>query len=410
MSNGSVHRLEMLLRTVEGVAKRRTRLPGLVRSGLRRFWVLSLCVAPTLCSQAPEALPPTYVISIPAQSDWIDIGPIFERGAEDEWDHYLWGGFGGTAIKMDGTYYLYYQGARGYRTTPDETVTERAIGVATSDDGINFTKYRANPVITWSPYSEGEEGATSAAAVLVESEKIVLYYGANTAVSPTLVNADGRLAISTDGVHFADKGIALHHRRRSLWGSGDELFPIIALYDAGRWFVYYLPNGTLQSRQLGVAWGNARDNLNRSSAATSGGSRIRAWGMGGSARIGPGVYALFLNDVTERKTEVRVVSLDTPNRLSAPIRTYRFDEVVQATVLLDEEANTWLMYYRGEDAYGVKLASVNALDNPLPTAPDAASAVSVSDRRIDLPWWISAVGRMYDTVLDGVRLRCGVDR
>jgi hypothetical protein len=52
------------------------------------------------------------------------------------------------------------------------------------------------------------------------------------------------------------------------------------------------------------------------------------------------------------------MSTKAPNKLSKPIRIYRFEEVNQATVFLDQESNTWFMYYRGDDYYGVKIAPV----------------------------------------------------
>lgn len=349
--------------------------------------MLSIWMVPmSACASPAASVPGAAAIPIPSETDWIDYGPIFEGGALGEWDYTLWGGFTGTAVKKHGTYYLYYQGARGYRTSFDETVTWRAIGVAMSPDGINFTKWSDNPVVTWFPTMEGEEGAASGAATLDEDGGIVLYYGANTAESPTLVNADARLASSTDGFSFADQGIVLDHEDRSVWGSGDELFPIIAFHDAGRWFVYYLPNGTPQSRKLGVAWGGSRGELTNSSRVSSGLLSIHAWGMEGSAKIGPDTYALFLNDVTKRRTEVRVVSLSAPYRLSAPVETYQFEEVHQATVLLDEETRTWFMYYRGENEYGVKLAPAGDPVTSPPTAPTQVIAARVSYRQIDLSW------------------------
>lgn len=303
----------------------------------------------------------TINIAIPAQTDWTDYGSIFEAGDEGEWDYLLWGGFAGTAVKHNGTYYLYYQGSSGYQLEPDETVTWRAIGVATSLDGVNFTKYGNNPIITWFPTPNGEEGAVSGGVTLDENGNIVMYYGANTAVSPTSVNADGRLAVSSDGINFTDLGIVLDHQDGSVWGSGDELFPIMAFQDNDQWFVYYLPNGTAQARRLGVAWGSSRDNLNRSERVSSRGA-VTAWGMGGYAKVGTDVYALFINDLTVPKIEVRTISLNAPNRASAPIETYQFEEVKHATVLLDEETNTWFMFYQGIDGFGLKLAPAGSPD------------------------------------------------
>lgn len=365
--------------------------------------VSSIGHGPPIAPVSADAFTP-----IPAQADWTDYGPILTGGALGEWDYLLWGGFAGTVVKQDGTYYLYYQGVSGYRTSYDESVLWRAVGVATSPDGINFTKSDHNPVVTWFPNNEGEEGAASAAATLDNNGETVLYYGANTARSTTIVNADGRLATSADGLSFADRGVVLDHTDESLWGSGDELFPVIAIHDAGQWFIYYVPNGTLQRRTLGVAWGPRRDDLTQSSAARSGGFAVQAWGMGASAEIGPDTYALFLSDVTRSQIEVRTVSLDTPNQLSAPIQTYRFDKAVAATVLLDKETNTWFMYYRGDNRYGVKLAPAGEPDATPPTAPANVIATPISDRQVDLSWSPATDSEtgivLYEVFRDGTHL------
>ena len=53
------------------------------------------------------------------------------------------------------------------------------------------------------------------------------------------------------------------------------------------------------------------------------------------------------------------MSLQSPYNLSEPVEIYQFDDVQQATLLLDAEAQTWFMYYRTyENSYGVKTAPV----------------------------------------------------
>jgi len=315
---------------------------------------------PTADFPDPHTTPiqwPTSSVNIPSQSDWVDQGIILEAGAEGEWDYYLWGGFAFSVIKKDDTYYLYYQGSSDYRTESDETVLWRAIGVATSTDGIHFTKYDGNPILAWFPNHYGEEGAVSSGITLGEQKETFLYYGANTQESLTMVNADVRAASSSDGLNFTDLGIALNRKDRSVWGGGDELFPVTAIHDSGKWIVYYIPNGTPESGLLGVAYGDQYNGLDQSSAVTSGGKPISVWGTAGHVRLTTDTYALILNNVRANRTEVRVVSLRTPNILSEPVAIYQFDEVQQAILLLDEENKTWFMYYRTpENSYGVKLA------------------------------------------------------
>lgn len=318
-----------------------------------------LSVPHTGCTSTSSLLTSSVEIPIPSQSDWVDYGTIFTHGELGEWDYYLYGGFTNTVVRKDGIFYLYYQGASDYRTEYDETVLWRAIGVATSPDGINFTKYDGNPVITWFPKNMGEEGAVSGGVTLDEDGKIMLYYGANTAESHTTINADVRQAVSVDGIHFIDQGIVLGHSDISVWGSGDELFPILAIHDQDDRLVYYIPNGTLQSGVLGLAVGN-NDNQSFSSTrrVRSGIKSIPIWGTGGAAKVGVDLYALMLNNVRENKIEIRLMHLAAPQILSSPIETYQFAHVKQATIWLDEELNTWYMFYRGEEEYGVMVAKL----------------------------------------------------
>lgn len=315
-------------------------------------------------TNVPETVPPEPNIRIPAQEDWVDQGIILEAGAQGEWDLYLWGGFAFSVIKKDGTYYLYYQGSSDYRTEYDETVLWRAIGVATSTDGIHFTKYEGNPILTWFPNQYGEEGAVSSGVTLGEQGETILFYGANTQESPITVNADVRVASSVDGFNFSDLGIALNRKDRSVWGSGDELFAVTAIYDSGKWIIYYIPNGTTESGQLGVAYGNQFNAVDHSSVVISNNNPISVWGTAGHVKLDSNTYALILNNVRERRTEVRLMFMQMPNILGDPVAVYQFDEVQQAALLLDEENETWFMYYRThENSYGVKLTPMEKGDS-----------------------------------------------
>ncbi len=337
---------------------------------MRLFWfflIVSLLAALAACAPTHA-----YDLAIPDQADWIECGPIFSAGAEGEWDFYLWGGFASTVVKKDGIFYLYYQGSDGY-DDEEHTVTWRSIGVATSSDGVNFTKYEQNPVLTWFPNNNLEEGAVSGGAFLDTTGEIAIYYGANYWIGGSEVNADGRLATASDGFAFTDQGVVLDHSDSNVWGSGDELFPVIGFEDNGRYVTYYIPNGVPQRGQLGVAWGNSRDGLTNTAAARSGASTISVWGPGSFAKVGPDVYALFTNDVYGPDgpvLEVRTVSLDVPDSLSAPLQSYQFENVWEGIVYLDDETDTWFMFYRSFDHeyYGVKIATADGRSISCPVA------------------------------------------
>ena len=104
-----------------------------------------------------DRVPSEAIQFIPGQNDW-DTGTLaLSSGAEGQWDRYLWGGFANSLIKKGNTFYLYYQGSPSYDNTCD-SVAHRAIGVATSMDGIHWVKSPNNPVITWSNQGSIEKG------------------------------------------------------------------------------------------------------------------------------------------------------------------------------------------------------------------------------------------------------------
>jgi hypothetical protein len=292
--------------------------------------------------------------AIPSSSAWTDRGLFLRAGNPFEWDHILWGGFARNVIKKDGVFFFYYQGSTNYDEVY-ETVAYRSIGLATSSDGINFEKYPGSPVLSWLPHAWLEEGAVSAAPLVTPKGAIGLFYGANTRIDSWNVNGDGRFALSEDGSVFRDQGIALDHTNRTIWGSGDELYPILSFSDGSRWYVYYLPNGTSVARRLGVAWGSDPMSLSSSAGVTdAGGALVPAWGAGSAAPLGGGDYALFFNN--GGTVTVWRMNVAAPDRLTGPIATYAFPNMSSGSLLLD--GDTWYLYYLNDtyDGYGVRTA------------------------------------------------------
>jgi hypothetical protein len=232
-------------------------------------WLIDACV-PFPPSHTPIPIN-TPTIFIPALEDW-DAGNLaFSHGAEGEWDDILWGGFANAFVKKGDTY---YQGSP-YYDNQCESVAHRSIGVATSTDGMTWVKYEGNPVITWSSQGSVEEGAVSSAAWLDADGKFYIYYGANTGTSCN-INSSARLAMSEDGFNFQDMGEVLSGSNLSVWGSGDELFPVGAYSYNNQWNLYYIPNGVALSRKLGVASGSSPVIFTQSAGLND--STIPAWG------------------------------------------------------------------------------------------------------------------------------------
>ena len=259
-----------------------------------------------------------------------------------------------------GAFLFYYQGSTGY-DEEGETVSHRTIGVALSTDGVRFEKYHSNPVITFSPTGNLEEGAASSAAILNEAGEVDLYYGANTWIGGDRVSADVRRSHSPDGLRFRDLGIVVSHRDSAVWGSGDELFPLVAFEHGNEHFVYYVPNGTLQTGHLGLARMDSSGQWRTFPVRHARGPRpVEVWGPGSAVNVGNGIFAVFLvhNRPDTGYMEVRTVSVDDPTRFSRPVHRYKWDNIVPRSVLHDPEDGSWYLYYWNiePDLYGVMVS------------------------------------------------------
>lgn len=333
-----------------------------------------------LCAALAGCRPP----DLPPESRWLDLGTVLTAGAEGEWDHILWGAWTLSVVKKDGRFLLYYQGARNYSEAYG-TVTYRTIGVASSEDGIRFTKHAANPVLDWSPRGGIEEGAVCGTAAL-DGGSVVMFYGANEEISATEVNASIRWASSVDGLHFEDHGVVLRHDDPSVWGFGDELFPIAAMRSDQDWLLFYTSNGTAHARTLGVARGTQPGKLTDTAAVRAGRRPVRAWGAGSVLQSPDGSQLLVLNDLGNFVMEARRLSLAAPHRLPLLARSYRLADAHQAAVFLDEASGTWLMYYRSADRIGLKVAPVGEPDHTPPGAPDLVSAAYTDQGAVEIRW------------------------
>ena len=310
-------------------------------------------------TETPVITPtPGAALPIPLQSDWTPATLAFTHGALGEWDYYLWGGFANSLIKKDGVYYLYYQGSNGYSEVCGDN-TYRYIGVATSTDGINWTKSPNNPVIAWASRGTVTEGAVSSGAWLGVDGKIYLYYGANTAQNSCLIHASGRVSVSSDGIHFTDSGEVLPWYSATTWGYGDEIFPLGVYVYQNSWNVFYTPNGTPQTRKLGVAIGNSFTSFPTSLSVNDG--TVEAWGP----------VSAVLNGSTS-------ILVTNPNTIDRPLNFYRFEaanpatitfdtsyslsDCFQASVIYEPEQGRYMMSCRdplGSEYYSIKYAYVS---------------------------------------------------
>ena len=327
-------------------------------------------------------------LKLPAQEDWVDYGPVLEAGGEGAWDFMWAGATPASVVQKDGRIFFYYVAADGYRSF-DGDARHRAVGVATSQDGLRFRKYGGNPIITHRPYDGEEEGANSAAVTLDENGRFVMVYGAASGPHDTIV-AEARLAYANDGLQFRDAGRVLYHCDLSLYGAGDEIFPLALLRQPERWMIYYQPNGMRGTeRTLGAAWGPALDEAGNSTMVLDeegGGLPVDVWGN----VIEPDEETLLFFGQRlwwpDTYIEVRSASPETPYRLSEPLARYDIVNLKRGIVFLDRERRTWFMYYNDFSRFWkVKLAPFGAPDDTPPGRPQI-SGRATGDDNLRLSW------------------------
>lgn len=258
------------------------------------------------------------VVDIPEDTDWTDQGVVISPGGSGSWDVRLTGALSPcTVVKKGDTYFLYYIGADGDRS--DGGPRHRALGVAYGTDGINFTKYAGNPILTFLPNNGDEEGIFSAGAFLDTNDEIVLYYSALTEDSPTTVVSDGRLAVSSNGLDFSDQGMVLSHSDSGVWGYGDELFPVGAFREGSTYYVYYIAKGYSAYWDVALAQGSSRSNIDGDTQKVlDAGSDWFKSGCPMRLSATKIVVSLCRNALTEQRT----ADISSPQTLSSPVETY----------------------------------------------------------------------------------------
>jgi hypothetical protein len=351
------------------------------------------CVALAGCTRAPDAcdardVPEALAALLPDPDAWIGAGLALDTGPFGSWDTIMEGITPAAVQRRHGAFLLYYVGARDYITALDNVgPADRAIGVATSPDGINWTKVRENPVITFSSSGNPEEGAVSL-GVTVADEEVLAFYGANialTSVTPE-VNADIRLAASLDGVSFTDRGTVVRHHDRSVWGAGDEIHPTLAARAWGLFHVFYVPNGTPQREQLGMCSGTSASSLSGCRAVVRADGPVPSRGPSSAVPIGSDALAVFVS--TRGGVDAYVVDDSDLSCFGAPLR--RYASTGGAVFMLDAARRTWFAY---EDAWThieVKVAPAGPRDATPPSAPASLESNSPRHDRVGLTWSAAA--------------------
>ncbi|MCC7408374.1 MAG: Ig-like domain-containing protein, partial [Phycisphaeraceae bacterium] len=328
-------------------------------------------------------------LAIPQAGDWVDRGLVFSAGPLGEaWDGLMEDYTPCSILKKGDTYYLYYVGSDNYISQLDNIGPgNRFVGVATSTDGVNWTKYASNPVLTWSVAGNPEEGVPAAGFFFDTNGDFLTYYSASHAATATTpqVWSDIRVARSTEGYNFTDEGLIAAYNNPAIWGYGDELHPVQGYTNGSEYYAFYIPNGTLQTSRLGALWGSTADNLSNDGPVINSEPVPLVRGAASIVPLDESTLAFF--NSYQGDIYVRTASAADPvHTMSAPVAVYSTDPGHNGVIYADPAANTWFMYYNGWSYMGMMTAPIGDPDATGPLAPDTAGGGATDYRTVNLQW------------------------
>jgi hypothetical protein len=193
--------------------------------------------------------PDTMKIGLATSSDgvtWTRSGtsPVLDKGAPGSWED----GWieSPSVVKVAGTYYMLYSGM--------SMGSAYGIGLATSSDGIAWTKDAGNPVFLHEPANEWENGLVYAPALCYDGSQFVMYYVGVNAVSFLDALRIG-MATSPDCVTWTRSAAnpVLDLPAPGNWDEHGAFVPTVLSKD-GTWMMWYL-SGANPDETIGrAAW------------------------------------------------------------------------------------------------------------------------------------------------------------
>jgi hypothetical protein len=169
--------------------------------------------------------------------------PVFIGASGSAWDSFL---LQFDVVKVNGKYFMFYSGSN----TSSSNGTAQ-IGVATSTDGLNWTRYTSNPLLK-SGIDTYDFYGLSDPTVLVENGTWHMWYGGNRNGTSPDINIC--YATSTDGYSWSKHSgnpLMSNAGNNSAW-NGTEIRPRSVLTNGNDYWIYYSANGTSNVTCLGL--------------------------------------------------------------------------------------------------------------------------------------------------------------
>ncbi len=197
--------------------------------------------------QQREDPPLTMKIGVATSPDGVNWqkaaeNPIIDSGSPGEWDE-SWVE-SPTVVKVGSTFYMWYTGV--------DVQMRFRIGMATSADGIHWSKNGANPVFAAEPSNEWENAVVYAPAVVRNVDRFVMFYvglNAGTFLDAMLIG----MATSPDGVSWTrpQPEPVLDVGASGAWDEKGAFVPTVVMR-ADRYEMWYL-SGDNPIEKIGLA-------------------------------------------------------------------------------------------------------------------------------------------------------------
>ncbi len=160
--------------------------------------------------------------------------PVFPAGAPGAWDDY-WTQFNSAVDVGNGTYFAYYHGMA-------DSSGARRIGLATSTDGNSWTRYGSNPILSVSGGGAWDNYSVAYPNVWQEGNQwYMLYAGGNS------TNYQIGLATSSDGINWSKSGSnpVLTNGSAGTWDSVMMQPGTSMIKEGSTYYLYYWGNNIL---------------------------------------------------------------------------------------------------------------------------------------------------------------------
>ena len=167
---------------------------------------------------------------------------VFGGGSVSSWDRYV---LMFDVVKVNGTYHMFYVGANN--TTLDGSWQ---IGLATSSDGVTWTRSSSNPVLRAGVDSYDKYGLTDPVVFHANGTWHLWYGGNRNSTSPDI---DICYATSSDGVSwtkYASNPVMSNNANDSLW-NGTELRPEAVIWENSLFKMFYSASDDSNVTSLG---------------------------------------------------------------------------------------------------------------------------------------------------------------